>query len=118
MHVFNIPASAPFLHTLIEALVDGRLIDGFAARANPESLASATLYLPTRRAGRLAREVFLDVLKLDAAVLPRIVTLGDIDEDRIQARFRNGVLTVTAPKSEQSQSRVKRIPINAGATSH
>ena len=28
MHVFNIPASAPFLHTLIAALVDGRLIDG------------------------------------------------------------------------------------------
>ncbi|HTK33998.1 MAG TPA: Hsp20/alpha crystallin family protein [Caulobacteraceae bacterium] len=48
----------------------------------------------------------------------RRLTLGDIDEDRIQARFRNGVLTVTAPKSEQSRSRVKRIPINAGATSH
>jgi ATP-dependent helicase/nuclease subunit B len=81
MHVFNIPASAPFLHTLIEALVDGRLIDGFTARANPEVLATATLYLPTRRAGRLAREVFLDVLNLDAAVLPRIVLLKDIDED-------------------------------------
>jgi len=81
MHVFNIPASAPFLHTLIEALVDGRLIDGFAARRDPELLATATLYLPTRRAGRLAREVFLDVLKRNAAVLPRIVTLGDIDED-------------------------------------
>ena len=48
----------------------------------------------------------------------RRLALGDIDEDRIQARFRNGVLTVTAPRSEQSQSRVKRIPINAGATSH
>jgi HSP20 family protein len=48
----------------------------------------------------------------------RRLALGDIDEDRIQARFRNGILTVTAPKSEQSQSRVKRIPINAGATSH
>jgi HSP20 family protein len=48
----------------------------------------------------------------------RRLALGDVDEDRIQARFRNGVLTVTAPKSEQSQSRVKRIPINAGATSH
>lgn len=81
MHIFNIPASAPFLHTLIAALVDGRLIDGFAARTKPELLATVTLYLPTRRAGRLAREVFLDVLNLDAAVLPRIVTLGDIDED-------------------------------------
>ncbi|MCO5132421.1 MAG: double-strand break repair protein AddB [Xanthobacteraceae bacterium] len=81
MHVFNIPASAPFLHTLIAALVDGRLIDGFHARRHPERLATVTLYLPTRRATRLARDVFLDVLDLDAAVLPRIVTLGDVDED-------------------------------------
>jgi HSP20 family protein len=48
----------------------------------------------------------------------RRVALGDIDEDRIQARFRNGILTVTAPKSEQRQSRVKRIPIGAAATRH
>jgi HSP20 family protein len=48
----------------------------------------------------------------------RRLALGDIDEERIQARFRNGVLTVTAPKSEQSQARVKRIPINGGPTSH
>ncbi len=83
MHVFNIPASAPFLRTLIEALVDGALVAGFAPRAQPESLATATLYLPTRRAGRMAREVFLEVLNLDAVVLPRIVTLGDIDEDEV-----------------------------------
>ena len=43
----------------------------------------ATLYLPTRRAGRMARDIFLDVLKTDAAVLPRIVALGDIDEDEL-----------------------------------
>lgn len=48
----------------------------------------------------------------------RRLALGDVDEDRIQAKFRNGVLAVTAPKSEQSQSRFKRIPINTGATSH
>ena len=46
----------------------------------------------------------------------RRIALGDIDEDRMQARFRNGVLTVTAPKSEQSRSRVKRIPISGSAT--
>ncbi len=48
----------------------------------------------------------------------RRIALGDIDEDRLQAKFRNGVLTVTAPKSAQSQSRVKRIPIIGAATSH
>ena len=51
--------------------------------ANPLKLARATLYLPTRRAGRLAREIFLDELKTDAAILPRIVALGDIDEDEL-----------------------------------
>src|ERR1700755_2237294 len=83
MRVFNVPASAPFLRTVIAALVDGRLVDGFTARANPERLAQATLYLPTRRAGRMAREIFLDELNTDAVLLPRIVALGDIDEDEL-----------------------------------
>jgi ATP-dependent helicase/nuclease subunit B len=71
------------LRSVIAALVDGRLVDGFEARAHPEKLAQATLYLPTRRAGRMAREIFLDELKTDAVVLPRIVALGDIDEDEL-----------------------------------
>ncbi len=79
--VFTIPASAPFLPTLIDALTGGRL--GFAVARDPLALASATLYLPTRRACRLARDAFLDVLQDSAAILPRIVPLGDIDEDEI-----------------------------------
>jgi ATP-dependent helicase/nuclease subunit B len=84
MRVFNVPASAPFLRTVIAALVDGRLVAGFDARANPERLAQGTLYLPTRRAGRMAREIFLDVLGTEAVILPRIVALGDIDEDELE----------------------------------
>jgi ATP-dependent helicase/nuclease subunit B len=80
MRVFSVPVSVPFLRTVIAALVDGTLVDGFDARAHPEKLAQATLYLPTRRAGRMAREIFLDELKTDAVLLPRIVALGDIDE--------------------------------------
>jgi ATP-dependent helicase/nuclease subunit B len=83
MRVFSVPVSVPFLRTVIAALIDGRLVKGFAAQAQPERLAQATLYLPTRRAGRLAREIFLDVLGMDAAILPRIVALGDIDEDEL-----------------------------------
>ena len=79
--VFTIPASVPFLPTLIEALLGGGL--GLPALRDPLALASATLYLPTRRACRLARDAFLDVLKVDAAMLPRIVPIGDIDEDEI-----------------------------------
>ena len=83
MRVFSVPVSAPFLRSVIAALVDGGLVDGFEARANPENLARATLYLPTRRAGRMARDIFLDELKTDAVLLPRIVALGDIDEDEL-----------------------------------
>ncbi len=83
MRVLSVPLSVPFLRTVIAALVDGALVEGFEARKAPERLAQATLYLPTRRAGRLAREIFLDVLNVDAAILPRIVMLGDIDEDEM-----------------------------------
>ncbi len=83
MRVFSVPVSVPFLRCVIAALIDGRLVEGFDARANPERLAQATLYLPTRRAGRMAREIFLDELKADAAVRPRIIAVGDIDEDEL-----------------------------------
>ena len=56
--VFTIPASAPFLPTLIEALTGGELGCRFAD--DPLALAAATLYLPTRRACRLARDAFLE----------------------------------------------------------
>ena len=81
--VFTIPASAPFLPTLIGALRDGRLVEGFPAGRDPLAWSRATLFLPTRRACALARDAFLDVLKVEAAVLPRLVPLGDIDEDEL-----------------------------------
>jgi ATP-dependent helicase/nuclease subunit B len=79
--VFTLPASAPFLPTLIEALTGGKL--GFAVAGDPLALASATIYLPTRRACRLMRDAFLGSRNGDAAILPRIVAIGDIDEDEI-----------------------------------
>jgi ATP-dependent helicase/nuclease subunit B len=79
--VFTIPASAPFLPTLIEALHSGQL--GFELGRDPLALASATIYLPTRRACRLLRDAFLSAPGRDAAILPRIVAIGDIDEDEI-----------------------------------
>ncbi|MGA2287139.1 double-strand break repair protein AddB [Bradyrhizobium sp.] len=83
MRLFSVPLSAPLLRNVVAALVDGRLVDGFSARTHPERLARATLYLPTRRAGRMVREIFLDELKADAVILPRIIALGDIDEDEL-----------------------------------
>ncbi len=79
--VFTIPPSAPFLPTLIRALGDGRVVDGFTP--GPLDFADVTIFLPTRRACRLARDTFLQVLGVDAAVLPRLVPIGDIDEDEL-----------------------------------
>jgi ATP-dependent helicase/nuclease subunit B len=80
-HVFTIPPSSPFLPALIRALRDGRLVEGFAP--GPLDFADATIFLPTHRACRLARDTFLEVLGADGAVLPRIVPIGDIDEDEL-----------------------------------
>jgi len=93
--VFTIPPSAPFLPTLIKALTGGKL--GFHLADDPLALAAVTLYLPTRRASRLARDAFLDVLKIDAAILPRIVAIGDIDEDEIAfAEAASGAIAADA----------------------
>ncbi len=94
-HVYTIPPSAPFLPTLIRALRDGRLIEGFAP--GPLDYADVTIFLPTRRACRLARDAFLPVLGVEAAVLPRIVPMGDIDEDElIFAEMATGDLAAVA----------------------
>src|SRR5262247_3016831 len=84
--VFTIPAAAPFVPTLVRALIDGTL--GFAPARDPiaydpMALAGATLYLPTRRACRLVRDRFLDITGESASILPRIVAIGDVDEDEI-----------------------------------
>ncbi len=83
MRVLSVPSSVAFLRTVVAALLDGRLVEGFEARARPERLTEATLYLPTRRSVRLVREIFLEELRAQAVLLPRIVALGDIDEDEL-----------------------------------
>ncbi len=50
--VFTIPPSAPFLRELARGILDGKVISGFTLRHAPELLATATIYLPTRRAAR------------------------------------------------------------------
>ena len=39
----------------------------------------------------------------------------EVEEDKAEASFRNGVLTVTLPKSAKAQDKAKRIAINAGS---
>jgi HSP20 family protein len=42
----------------------------------------------------------------------RIPLAWEVEEDKIEASFKNGVLTVTLPKSAESRSEVKRIAVN------
>jgi HSP20 family protein len=44
----------------------------------------------------------------------RIPLDWDVDEDKVGASFRNGVLTVTLPKSTKAQEHTKRISVNNG----
>jgi HSP20 family protein len=42
----------------------------------------------------------------------RIPLAWEVEEDKIEASFKSGVLTVTLPKSAESRSEVKRIAVN------
>ena len=43
----------------------------------------------------------------------RRIPLGyEVEEDKVDARFKNGILTVTLPKTAKAQSQAKRIAIN------
>jgi HSP20 family protein len=43
----------------------------------------------------------------------RQIPLDGVQEDKAEASFKNGVLTVTLPKSEEARQNVKRIAINS-----
>ncbi|MCW5717502.1 MAG: double-strand break repair protein AddB [Bauldia sp.] len=77
--VFSIPAGVPFLPALADAVLSGRL--GGAAPGTPLDLAGTTILLPTRRSVRALREIFLARASRHAAILPRIRTIGDVDEE-------------------------------------
>lgn len=79
--VFSIPPGAPFLPTLADALLAGRLVPGFRFDGDPLALADVTIYVPTRRAARALRGAFVDSLGGRSAILPVIRPLGEFDED-------------------------------------
>lgn len=86
--VLSIPAGVPFLPTLADALLAGRIVPGFCHDGDPLKLAQATIYVPTRRAARALRAAFVDRLGGKAAILPAVRPLGEFDEDA--ALFEGG----------------------------
>src|SRR5690606_10553751 len=78
--VFSIAPGVPFLETLADALLQGRLVPGAPDPADPLALADTTIYLPTRRAARSFRSVLAEKLG-GAAILPVVRPLGEFDEE-------------------------------------
>ena len=97
-HVFTIPPGAAFLKSFVAELLDGRIIDGFSRAIGPLDLADATIYVPTRRAGRALIEEFARGLGQSATLLPRILPLGALDETETSLLF--GDPGFEAPLSE------------------
>jgi ATP-dependent helicase/nuclease subunit B len=81
LKVFSIPAGAPFLSVLADAVLDGRFGTLPGPRDDPLGLAGATILVPTRRAVRALRETFVDRLGGEAAILPVIRPIGDSSEE-------------------------------------
>ncbi len=76
--VFSIPPGCAFLPTLVDALLEGRLVGPLGD--DPAALADVTIYVPTRRATRALVALLADHGGGKAQLLPRIVPLGETDE--------------------------------------
>lgn len=76
--LYSIPAHRPFLDDLAAAILDEA-----AASGNPLSLSRITVLLPTRRACRAMQDGFLRLSGGAGLILPRLVPIGDIDEDEL-----------------------------------
>ena len=81
--VYSIPGTERFLETLHDHLVAGDLLPGWTP-TDPLEWADLTILVPTRRAGRALRDLFLDRAGGDAVILPRIRPIGDVEEDHPQ----------------------------------
>ena len=79
--IASIPPGAPFLPTLVNALLSGDLVDGYAPGNDPLALSVATIWVPTRRAARELATEFVRRLDGQTALLPTIRALGDVDDE-------------------------------------
>lgn len=75
-NVFTIPPGAPFLATFVEAFLAGDIVAGVSRNSSPLTLARATIYVPTQRAGRALATEFARAIGVGATFLPRILPLG------------------------------------------
>jgi ATP-dependent helicase/nuclease subunit B len=75
--VLSIPPGCPFLPTLVDGLIEGRVVEGLSGL---DAFSEATLYLPTRRAARALAALLAERAGGRAMLLPRIVALGEAED--------------------------------------
>lgn len=78
--IFNIPAGSGFADTLARGLLAETGDD-------PLALTQYRILLPTRRGCRTVRDSFLRLSEGRPLILPRLQTLGDIDEDELSLQL-------------------------------
>jgi ATP-dependent helicase/nuclease subunit B len=120
-NVFTIPPGAPFLATFVDAFLAGDIIDRVGAEFSPLALARATIYVPTRRAGRALATQFARAHGNKAALLPFITPLGELDESSDATLFIESLsdfdVAAAAPVAELERRLLLARLINAWAQS-
>jgi len=86
-NVFTIPSGVPFLSTFVEALLAGEIVSSVSRASAPIDLARVTIYVPTQRAARALAAEFARAIEAPAALLPRILPLGSLEEQEDIALF-------------------------------
>lgn len=76
LHLYTIPPGLPFGRLLAEGLLD-------RTSADPGALSKHLILLPTRRACRALRDIFLDLTHGKPLLLPRMKPLGDVDAEEL-----------------------------------
>ncbi|MFM7083394.1 MAG: double-strand break repair protein AddB [Hyphomicrobium sp.] len=96
--IYSVPASRPFLRSLVEALLEGHLPSPYGKKPNQFNLTEITLYLPNRRSSRALQEAFLREAGGRAMLLPKIFPISEGDEEfsLVSGSFRD------APETEKS----------------
>lgn len=75
-HVYNIPASCPFTDTLAQKFSQ-------SAKENPATLSRVLFLLPNRRTCQSLKEAFVRIHGEKPSVLPRMIPIGDLEEDEV-----------------------------------
>lgn len=97
--VYTIASGTPFLPSLAEALVAGRLIAGWPRPDDPLSLSEGTVFVPTRRAARALMDALKEQMPGQTVLMPRIVPLGGLEDTEEKFLIESGLGTLASDAS-------------------